>query len=87
MISLAQLYHHIAPRIEGYFTGETPIRLLHNCQEVQSVVLTLIALTFTKQKSDTFKTTEAGNTREFSNEVEHFNDPIGDSKPFVRDVL
>lgn len=51
VMSVAQLYHHIAPQNEVDFVAKALIRLLRSHKEVQSVVLTSIASMSTQRKS------------------------------------
>lgn len=50
VMSVAQLYHHLAPRSEVNVVAKALIRLLRNHREVQSVVLSNIATMSTKRK-------------------------------------
>lgn len=51
VMTVAQLYHHIAPRTEVHVVAKALIRLLRSYKEVQSVVLTCIASMSTQRKS------------------------------------
>lgn len=51
VMTVAQLYHHIAPRTEVDVVAKALIRLLRSYKEVQSVVLTCIASMSTQRKS------------------------------------
>lgn len=51
VMTVAQLYHHIAPRNEVNIVAKSLIRLLRSHKEVQSVVLTCIASMSTQRKS------------------------------------
>lgn len=51
VMTVAQLYHHIAPRNEVSIVAKALIRLLRSHKEVQSVVLTGIASMSTQRKS------------------------------------
>ncbi|KAJ6634165.1 AP-3 complex subunit beta-1 [Pseudolycoriella hygida] len=51
VMTVAQLYHHIAPRSEVVVVAKALIRLLRSYKEVQSVVLTCIASMSTQRKS------------------------------------
>lgn len=51
VMTVAQLYHHIAPRNEVILVAKALIRLLRSHKEVQSVVLTSIASMSTQRKS------------------------------------
>ncbi|KAG8222149.1 hypothetical protein J437_LFUL000731 [Ladona fulva] len=50
VMSVAQLYHHLAPRSEVHVVAKALIRLLRSHREVQSVVLNCIASVSTKRK-------------------------------------
>ncbi|GAB6018942.1 AP-3 complex subunit beta-2 [Chamberlinius hualienensis] len=50
VMSVAQLYHHLAPRSEVTIVAKALIRLLHNHREVQSIVLSNIATMSTCRK-------------------------------------
>lgn len=50
-MTVAQLYHHVAPRNEVALVAKALIRLLRSHKEVQSVVLTSIASMSTQRKS------------------------------------
>lgn len=51
VMTVAQLYHHVAPRSEVALVAKALIRLLRSHKEVQSVVLTSIASMSTQRKS------------------------------------
>lgn len=51
VMTVAQLYHHVAPRNEVAIVAKALIRLLRSYKEVQSVVLTCIASMSTQRKS------------------------------------
>lgn len=51
VMTVAQLYHHVAPRNEVTIVAKALIRLLRSHKEVQSVVLTCIASMSTQRKS------------------------------------
>lgn len=51
VMTVAQLYHHVAPRNEVAIVAKALIRLLRSHKEVQSVVLTCIASMSTQRKS------------------------------------
>lgn len=51
VMTVAQLYHHVAPRNEVIIVAKALIRLLRSHKEVQSVVLTCIASMSTQRKS------------------------------------
>lgn len=51
VMTVAQLYHHVAPRNEVNIVAKALIRLLRSHKEVQSVVLTCIASMSTQRKS------------------------------------
>lgn len=51
VMTVAQLYHHVAPRNEVNLVAKALIRLLRSHKEVQSVVLTCIASMSTQRKS------------------------------------
>lgn len=51
VMTVAQLYHHIAPRNEVALVAKALIRLMRSHKEVQSVVLTCIASMSTQRKS------------------------------------
>ncbi|XP_065345192.1 AP-3 complex subunit beta-2 [Cloeon dipterum] len=50
VLSVAQLYHHTAPRSEVHQVAKAMIRLLRSHREVQDIVLTSIAATATRRK-------------------------------------
>lgn len=51
VMTVAQLYHHVAPRNEVVLVAKALIRLMRSHKEVQSVVLTCIASMSTQRKS------------------------------------